>query len=184
MSLRSVQPDELHGGLRSTGRDPLHLTVGAFCQCGWSGPTHPCAAGARDTERAELVAHLADSGHQPFPDDADGYHQACGHFHDLNDTCPYNPDSPAGQLRRITNGCTLGHPEQALDRLTAIEQLRAWLDDEEKQAAIGARLTRCTWNEMGHAIGATRQAAWNRWGPMIARYENAGILDPEPPTTP
>jgi len=86
-------------------------------------------------------------------------------------------------MRRITTGSTLGPPARALDRLAAIEELRAWLDDQENEAAIGARLTRCTWAEMGTAIGATRQAAWNRWGQMIARYENAGILDPDPTDT-
>jgi hypothetical protein len=177
MTVRRVRADELHGGLRSTGSHPHHLAVHAFCQCGWTGPTHPWDAGAADLERAELAAHLADSGHTAFPDDADGYHSyGCGHFHELNDACPYRPDSPAGQLRRITTGSTLGHPDRALDRLTAIEALRAWLDDQEKEAAIGARLSRCTWNEMGAAIGATRQAAWNRWGQMINRYENAGVL--------
>jgi hypothetical protein len=186
MVLRSVQPDDFHGGLRATGSHPLHLAVHAFCQCGWTGPTHPWGPGVADLEAAELAGHLTESSHQPFPDDADGYHSyGCGHFHQLNDTCPYPPDSPAGQLRRITTGPTLGHPQRALDRLTAIEQLRTWLNDQEKEAAIAARLTRCTWNEMGRAIGATRQAAWNRWGQMINHYENAGVLPPEPvPQTP
>jgi hypothetical protein len=184
MALRTVQPQELHGGLRATGSHPLHIVVEAFCQCGWTGPPHPWAVGVRATEQAELDAHLADNDHTPFPDDADGYHSyGCGHFHQLNDACPYPPDSPAGQLRRITTGSTLGHPDRALDRLSAIEELRAWLDDQEKEAAIGARLARCTWNEMGQAIGSTRQAAWNRWGQMITRYENAGVLLPEPTTT-
>jgi hypothetical protein len=92
MELRSVRPDELHGGLSATGSYPLHVRVQAFCQCGWTGPTHPWDSAARAAERAELTAHLASSGHRPFPDSLpppDGYHLACGHFHHLNDCCRY-----------------------------------------------------------------------------------------------
>jgi hypothetical protein len=177
--LRTVKPEELHGGLRSTGSHPLHVAVQAFCQCGWVGRHHPWDDQARAAEEAELDAHLAATGHTAFPSDTDGLHSfGCGHFHELNDVCPYPLDSPAGRLRRITTGSTLDHPDRALDRLSAIEALRAWLDEQEQEAAIGARLSGCTWADMGVAIGATRQAAWNRWGQMIGRYEQAGVIRP------
>lgn len=65
----------------------------------------------------------------------------------------------------------------ALDRLRAIQELRAWLDDQEAEAVIGCRMARATWAEMGAAIDATRQAAFNRWGSTIKRYESVGLID-------
>jgi hypothetical protein len=133
MVLRSLPPDDLHGGLRSTGH-PLHLQVHALCQCGWTGPKWPWDHDAGDAERADLAAHLADSGHRMFPigvPTPDGYHQSCGHFHQLNDHCPVPPGSPRGLLQRIAGGSTIGRRDQALDRLTAVDELRAWLDDQE-----------------------------------------------------
>jgi hypothetical protein len=177
---RGVQSDDLAGGLRSTGGHPLHIQVQAFCQCGWTGPTRCWGSATPAAERADLAAHLAATGHQLFPigmPTADGYHQACGHFHQLNDACPVPADSPRGRLERITGASTLCQPDRALDRLAAIGQLRAWLDDEEQQAAIGARMACCTWTEMGEAVGSTPQAARARWGRLIARCEQAGLLD-------
>jgi hypothetical protein len=121
-----MPPDDLHGGLRSTGRLPLHLQVQAFCQCGWTGLKRPWDRDAGDAERAELAAHLADSDHRKIPigvPTPDGYHQACGHFHQLNDACPVPPDSPRGLLQRIAGGSTIGRRDRALDRLTAIDEL-------------------------------------------------------------
>jgi hypothetical protein len=181
MELRAVQPDDLHGGLRSTGSHRLHLQVHAFCQCGWTGPQRPWDSLARDAERAELAAHLADSGHHEFPigvPPPEGYHHASGHFHWLNDACPVPGDSPAGVLERIVGGSTIGRPARALDRLSAINQMRAGLDDEETQAAIGARMAGCTWPQMGQAIGANADSAIQRWGQMIGRYQHAGLLPP------
>jgi hypothetical protein len=181
MKLRPVKPDELHGGLSATGSLPLHIRVQAFCQCGWTGPTHPWDSAARAAERAELTAHMASSGHRPFPDSLpppDGYHVACGHFHDLNDCCPLPVDSPAGRLRRITTGSTLGYPERALDRLAAVAGMQVWIAEEEAQAVIGARTAGCTWAHMCAAIGSDRGAATDRWGQLIARYEHAGLLPP------
>lgn len=183
MVLRAVRPDEFHGGLRATGSHPLHLRVQAFCQCGWTGPNRPWDGDAHAAEQCDLTAHMTTSGHQRFGEGLpppDGYHVACGHFHDLNDCCPAPLSSPAGRLRRITTGSTLGHPDRAVDRIAAIWETRLWLEDEEAQAAIGARMAGCTWAQMGKAIGGDGPAATERWGQMIARYENAGILKPGP----
>ncbi len=46
----------------------------------------------------------------------------------------------------------------------AIEELRAWLAEQETEAVLGARLQRATWAEMGEAVGITRQGAFSRWG--------------------
>jgi len=49
---------------------------------------------------------------------------------------------------------------------------------------IGARMTRCTWDDIADAAGITREHAFARWSRQIARYETAGLLDPEPRTAP
>ncbi|HEX3539378.1 MAG TPA: hypothetical protein VHT75_02935 [Acidimicrobiales bacterium] len=171
---------DAHGGLRSSGSHQSHIIVGAFCRCGWVGPSHPWCPGANRAEQEELAAHLADSGHHEYRigvPPPEGYHYACGHFHQLNDACPIAADSSRGRVERITVGSTLGRPDRALDRLAAIAELNTWIGDQEKEAVIGARLTRCTWAEIGDAVGVTEEDAQHRWGPMIARYERSGLLD-------
>lgn len=144
----------------ATGYTAVHLDPKderhAVCTCGWSGPRRNTYEHAAQDERD----HYRDSGHYPLQRDAP-------------------PDSPARQLQRITRGPVLTNPARALDRLTAIRELRAWLDDKEPQAVIGARMARATWDEIGAAWGgASRQAAYNRWGRMIKRYEQTRLLEP------
>lgn len=102
-------------------------------------------------------------------------HHACSTAHRLNDPCPVKPDSPRGMLNRALDATMADH-DRALDRIAAIHQLRQFLDNEEKMAVIGARNARCTWAELGAAIGTSRQGAFNRWGEMVSRYEKAGLL--------
>jgi hypothetical protein len=92
---------------------------------------------------------------------------------------PLPAKSPAGLLERIVGGWTNGTPDRALDRLTAINKMQAWPDDQDKQVAIGARLAGCTWLQIGQAIGANTDLAIQRWGQMIARYQHAGLLPPD-----
>lgn len=170
----------MHGGFRSAGHK-RHIEVQAWCQCGWSGPRRQLRPGARAAEGADLTAHLVATGHQEFPvgvPSPDGYHPACGHFHTLDDACPVPAVKPPARLPRTAVAAGTEH-SRALERLTAIEELREWLDDQEQQAAIGARMARCSWTEMGQAIGASKQAAWNRWGKMVARYETTALAEPE-----
>jgi hypothetical protein len=186
MGLRLIPSVDAHGGLRSSGSHRCHIIVEAFCQCGWVGPAHPWQPGAGLAEREELAAHLADSGHHEFPigvPPPEGYHYACSHFHQLNDACPIPADSARGRIERITVGSTLGRPDRALDRLAAIAEVDTWLGDQEKEAVLGARIARCTWAEIGDAVGVTGDDARRRWGPMIARYERAGLLDADPSPT-
>jgi hypothetical protein len=183
MGVRLVASNHFRGGMRAAGSHPDHLVVQAFCQCGWTGRRLPWQPGAGDAERAELAAHIAASGHQEFTwgvPAPDGYHGACGHFHDLNDACPVPAHSPQGRLQRITTGSTLTRPDRAADRLAAVAELRAWLDDQQTQAIIGARMAGCTWSDMADAAGVTADEARRRWGPMIGRYEQAGLLDHDP----
>jgi len=41
-------------------------------------------------------------------------------------------------------------------------------------AVIGARMGGASWIAIGRAVGISRQGAWNRWGAMIRRNEDAG----------
>lgn len=177
-----------HHGIRTTGRSAAVMAWG-FCDCGWEGTHREWWTPDADPSPGELIAvelagHEADSGHRavtggvPAPDH---YHAACGAFHGSDDDCLIPPTSPAGRVRRAM-AATTTDTALALDRLEAIVELRAWLDDQEAEAVIGCRLSRATWAEMGAAISSTRQAAFNRWGPTIKRYETAGVIDelPEP----
>jgi hypothetical protein len=182
--LPSVRHDEIHSGRRSRGWDPA-IDAQAFCECGWEGPwrswsTPGVTPTAAELIAEELAAHRADTGHPEFPDDTAGRHVRCGGwFHQFNDDCPSPLDSTTGRIRRATRATTGGAPvPAALDRLSAIQELRVWLDDEELQAVIGCRMARVTWAEIGQATGTSKQGAFNRWGPQIRRYEAAGLLDP------
>ncbi len=175
-----------HHGIRTAGRFES-VTAWGFCDCGWEGtrrawwtPDGGPSVGERIA--VELADHEADTGHGPVVAGVpapEGYHAACGAFHGFDDDCLIPPGSPAGRVRRAT-AATSSDAVLALDRLRAVIELRAWLDDQEAEAVIGARLARATWAEMGAAIDSTRQAAFNRWGPTVKRYETAGLIPSVP----
>jgi hypothetical protein len=179
-------------GRRSRGPTWSAIHVQAFCRCGWATNWQPwtsaptAAAAAIHMIDAALKDHSRQSGHQPFPHDGipevDGYHQRCGWFHGFQDACPIPPDSPAGQLARVGAVPTLGDRVRSLHRLAAIQQLRAWLDDQQLEAIIAARLSGCTWPNIAQAADVTTQDARDQWGPLIGRYEAAGLLTPDAPT--
>jgi len=177
--LRRVLPTETtspHAGIRSKGRAGS-ITIAALCECGWSGPERRWYEDAEAAEH-DLTAHGEERGHERFEwgdDGTEGLH-TCGYFHELADDCPAPPDSPRGRLERAMQS-TLGRPGAALDRLAAVAELRTWLDEQEQMAVIGARMDRVSWMAIGRAVGTSRQGAWNRWGAMIRRYEDAGLLD-------
>ncbi len=178
--------DDYRHGIRTTGRFQA-VSAWGFCGCGRQGTRWQWRAPGEEAGpviSVELTVHEATTGHRtadggvPAPDD---YHAACGAFHRFDDDCLIPPTSPAGRVHRAAVA-TSTDAALALDRLRAIQELRAWLDDEEAQAVIGCRLARATWAEMGDAIGSTRQAAFNRWSATIKRYESVGLIDntPEP----
>lgn len=180
--LRSVSGGggDRHHGIRTSGRFKS-VTAWGFCDCGWEGTrrawwTPGAGPSVGDRIAGELADHEATTGHGavvagvPVPD---GYHTACGAFHDFDDDCLVPPGSPAGRVRRAM-AATSSDALLALDRLRAIIELRAWLDDQEAEAVIGARMARATWAEMGAAIGSSRQAAFNRWGPTVKRSRPPG----------
>ncbi len=159
--------------------------IWAVCECGWCGSRYTNLMDGLKSARADVEAHMAETGHVVDADPSK-FHLRCGVRHGLDDDCPRPADSAAGLLVRSLNQSRPGRPAAALDRLSAIQLLRARLDEEEKEAVIGARLARCTWTEMGQAVGVSRQGAWNRWGPMVQRYEAAGLMRadlPEAATT-
>ena len=184
------QPLTRYCGRRSQGRSWSAIRVQAFCQCGWATTWQPWASGpaasvALQTIEAALDDHRQ-TGHLPFPSDGspdlDRYHQRCGWFHGFQDTCPSPPDLPAGHLARIDGAPTLGDPTLSLDRLAAIQAQRAWLDDQQLQAIIGARLAHCTWPDINGALDVTTQEACAKWGALVGRYEAVGILAPDAAT--
>lgn len=56
-------------------------------------------------------------------------------------------------------------PAEHLDRLATIAQRRQALDGEQFAGVLDARLARCTWAEIGAALGVTAQAAQQRYAP-------------------
>jgi hypothetical protein len=193
MTLRSVpnpskrsrpteRPGPSYSGLRSRGGASDNIEVSAWCQCGWMGTVHRCRRNhlprrLKKEFEADRSGHEAATGHiEDGSPPADAKHSACGFYHRLNDACPVPVDSPQGYLDRVIDASTTD-PTRALDRLAAVHELRSWLDEQEVQAVIGTRHARCTWTEIGAAVGITKQAAWNRWGQMIGRYETAGLLE-------
>lgn len=174
---------------RRLGRDDL--AVWADCSCGWWGPTRWCE-GVILTEpvgeavRAGRAAHEEETGHGEDPEiGAEGRHDfGCGFYHRLNVSCPLPPTSPAGRVRRALGG-TLTDRRAAVDRLAAVDELRGWLSEQEREAVLGARLARVTWVEMGAAVGISRQGAHNRWGAIVKNLEAAGVLraTPEAPVS-
>lgn len=186
---RSIQAHDLHAGRRAHGATWATTRVQAWCQCGWASPWRHWAqdpsttAVVNEAVRADLADHHTSTGHTAFPagqPQPPGYHQRCGWFHAFDDACPTPADSPAGRIQRVAQA-SLRNPVTALDRLAAINELRAWLDDQEIQAVIGARMTRCRWESVALAAGITREHALDRWASQIARFEAAGLLEPDPP---
>jgi hypothetical protein len=67
-------------------------------------------------------------------------------------------------------------PSVALDRLAAVVELRDWLDEQQLMAVIGARMARCPWEDLGAAMDLTEPEVRCRFGPLMRRYEDAGLL--------
>jgi hypothetical protein len=161
----------------------------ARCGCGWRGGLHARPTPAGD----DAKGHHVDTGHRlGGPGDADlpesgqrtanpstapagrWHHARCGWVHSWADDCPTAATSVTGRVRRILNPAR----DDAADRLAAVYELGRWLDDEEHQAVIHARMSGVSWAEIGAAFGGlSRQAAHNRWGSLIRGMEAAGLVD-------
>lgn len=149
-------------------------SVQAGCDCGWNGPTRPLDDTSHAQVQDDLELHLADSPSAVDLSDEET-HRRCGYRHHPQDDCPVPPTSPAGMLRRaVASG--LGRPERALDRVRAITALRAWLDQTEAEAVIGAALNQVSWAGLADAAGICIDDAKARWAGQLDRYAAAGIL--------
>jgi hypothetical protein len=76
--------------------------------------------------------------------------------------------APAGTPRRyfedIYAAGVIRTADHALNVLHGIDALRARLVEQEDYAALRARQLGATWEQIGAALGITRQAAHQRWG--------------------
>jgi hypothetical protein len=186
----TIPPRQYHCGRRSRGRAWLTVEVQAFCECGWATPwqlwaTPPDAAAKASTRtKTALDEHQAFTTHRRFPNDRwpepDGYHHRCGWFHDFQDVCPAPPTSTTGRVNRVSGGSSLGDRTATLDQLAAIHELRDWLDEQEAHGVIRARLAGFAWADIAVVTATTTGDAYNRWAPLIHRYEAAGLLKPTP----
>jgi hypothetical protein len=180
------RPIEYRCGQRSRGSTWLSIQVQAFCQCGWAAPwqhwTEPPGAAkpAALATDAALQAHQTTTGHRrytgqddPEPDD---YHHACSWIHDFQDLCPAPPTSPAGRVNRICGASGASRQAGALDQLAAIRELHDWLEEQEAQGIIRARLAGCHWADIATAMATQTCEIQHRWAPIIQRYEVAGLL--------
>jgi len=87
---------------------------------------------------------------------------------------PFIPqDSPRGQFIRIYEVGPLVGQDQALDVLEAIAGLRSQLAGQEDYAALRARQQGATWEEIGTALGVSKQAAQQRWG-AVSEFAGMG----------
>jgi len=81
------------------------------------------------------------------------------------------PDSWLGLAFRASRFPTDQH--DAADTLRAIAELRKLLEEAENQAALQARRSGATWQEIADELGLTRQRVHQRWG-NIARFAEWG----------
>jgi hypothetical protein len=75
-------------------------------------------------------------------------------------------DEGVASLREAFEALTSGDP---LAALKAAQDLRALLPSWESQLARQALAAGATWESIGQALGTSRQAAWERLRPGIAR---------------
>jgi hypothetical protein len=88
------------------------------------------------------------------------------------------PNTPLGRLLTVARADTrrAETPAAALEALAAIHQLEMFLEISTDDLALAARRDGATWEQIGSALGLTRQRAHQRWG-NISRF--AGWEDPD-----
>ncbi len=76
------------------------------------------------------------------------------------------PNTPLGQLLTATRADTrrAETPAAALEALAAVHQLELFLEETTDNLALAARRDGATWDQIGSALGLTRQRAHQRWG--------------------
>jgi hypothetical protein len=75
------------------------------------------------------------------------------------------PDTPIGLILAIARADTrrAETPDAALDALAAIRHLDTFLKESTDQLALAARRSGATWDQIGSAVGVTRQRAHQHW---------------------
>jgi hypothetical protein len=77
------------------------------------------------------------------------------------------PGTPLGLVLAIARADATA-PADNLQALRDVTALRHWLDDQTDDNALRARRNGCTWQQIGDALGLTRQAVHLRWGNISA----------------
>lgn len=181
-------------GRCSRGGTWLSIEVRAFCECGWTtrwqhwAVPPGAASAAQSAINGALAEHDVNTGHHQYRGDGapvpDGYHQACGWFHAFQDCCPAPPTSPTGRVSRTCACLSLTGKAAALDQIAAIAELRVWLEEQQTNGIIRARIAGCAWTDIAAAGATDARDVQRLWGPMIRRYEAAGLLKPPPTEEP
>jgi hypothetical protein len=76
------------------------------------------------------------------------------------------PNTPLGQLLTVARADTrrAETPDAALEALAAVHQLEMFLEFSTDDLALAARRDGATWDQIGSALGTSRQRAHQRWG--------------------
>jgi hypothetical protein len=100
--------------------------------------------------------------HKLTTTDADGGHQR---------SFVVRPNTPLGQLLTVARADTrrAETPAAALEALAALLELETFLERTTDDLALAARRDGATWEQIGSALGTSRQAAQQRWG-NISRF--------------
>jgi hypothetical protein len=110
--------------------------------------------------------------HKLITTDADGGHQR---------SFVVRPDTPLGQLLTVARADTrrAETPAAVLEALAAVLELETFLERTTDDLALAARRDGATWEQIGSALGTSRQAAQQRWGNIsrFAGWEGAEEAD-------
>jgi hypothetical protein len=108
--------------------------------------------------------------HKLITTDADGGHQS---------SFVVRPNTPLGQLLTVARADTrrAETPDAVLEALAAVLELGKFLEDSTDELALAARRDGATWEQIGSALGTSRQAAHIRWG-NVARFAGWDIDAP------
>jgi cob(I)alamin adenosyltransferase len=100
--------------------------------------------------------------HKLITTDADAGHQR---------SFVVRPNTPLGQLLTVARADTrrAETPAVALEALAAVLELETFLERTTDDLALAARRDGATWEQIGSALGTSRQAAQQRWA-NISRF--------------
>jgi hypothetical protein len=67
------------------------------------------------------------------------------------------------QLPKLTLWTSIRKPDEIREALTEIHDAKIKLDVDTTHAVAQARHLGLTWEDIGHELNMTRQAAWQNW---------------------